>query len=76
MSGGRDSGEGSGAKKGKAKMSQAEWDKLSSKQRDVDYGGSRFMQAGSSGSAKEAGHKSGKEHQAAGRGSRGRAGIR
>ena len=31
-------------KKGKAKMSQAEWDKLSSKQRDVDYGGSRFEQ--------------------------------
>ena len=42
MSGGQDTGSKSGSKKGKAKMSQKEWDKLSSKQRDIDYGGSRF----------------------------------
>ena len=41
--------------KGKAKMTQAAWDKLSPKQRDIDYGGSRFMQAGGRGRAKEGG---------------------
>ena len=57
MSGGQDTGSGSKSKKGKAKMSQAAWDKLSRKQQEVDYGGSRFEQAGNSGSAKEAGHE-------------------
>ena len=33
-------------KKGKAKMSAEAWSKLSGKQRDKDYGGSRFMQVG------------------------------
>ena len=41
--GGRDTGEGSGSKRGKAKMTAAAWAKLTPKQRDKDYGGSRFM---------------------------------
>ena len=46
------------SKKGKAKMSQAAWDNLSPKQREVDYNGSRFETAGgSSNKAKEAGHE-------------------
>jgi hypothetical protein len=44
---GKNAPKSSVAKKGKPKMSQAAWDKLSSKQRDKDYGGSRFMQVGS-----------------------------
>ena len=32
----------SGSSKGKAKMSQAAWDQLSNRQKERDYGGSRF----------------------------------
>jgi len=39
---GRDTGDSSQNKKGKAKMSQAAWDKLSNRQKERDYGGSRF----------------------------------
>ena len=56
---GRDSGSNGGSSKGKAKMSQAAWDKLSNRQKERDYGGSRFesKKAKSSGSAKESGHQ-------------------
>jgi len=56
---GRDSGSNGGSSKGKAKMSQAAWDKLSNRQKERDYGGSRFesKKARSSSSAKEAGHR-------------------
>ena len=68
--GGRDTGEGSGSKKGKAKMSPAAWAKLSKKEKDIDYGGSRFMRVGSSSKAKEAGHRdSGNPSRAGGRAS-------
>ncbi len=39
---GRDSGSNGGSSKGKAKMSQSAWDKLSNRQKERDYGGSRF----------------------------------
>ena len=77
MSGGRDSGDSSQNKKGKAKMSQAAWDNLSPKQREVDYNGSRFETAGgSSNSAKEAGHKESRGGPAAGRGRSAQSGPR
>ena len=49
----------SGSSKGKAKMSQAAWDQLSNRQKERDYGGSRFESkgSGSRNSAKEAGHQ-------------------
>ena len=46
-------------KKGKAKMSQAAWDKLSGRQRDFEFGGSRFMQVGSSDKQRGGGKTSG-----------------
>lgn len=45
------------SKKGKAKMSEAAWDRLSSRQKERDYGGSRFESTGSRSTAKEAGHE-------------------
>ena len=39
---GRDSGSNGGSSKGKAKMSQAAWDKLSNRVNERDYGGTRF----------------------------------
>jgi len=39
---GRDSGSNGGSSKGKAKMSQAAWDKLSNRVKERDYGGTRF----------------------------------
>ncbi len=65
------------SKKGKAKMSQAAWDNLSPKQREVDYGGSRFETAGGSrNSAKEAGHRESRGGPAAGRGRSAQSGPR
>ena len=53
---GRDSGDSSQNKKGKAKMSQAAWDKLSNRQKERDYGGSRFeSKKAKSSSSREAG---------------------
>ena len=39
---GRDSGSNGGSSKGKAKMRQAAWDKLSNRVKERDYGGTRF----------------------------------
>jgi hypothetical protein len=44
-------------KKGKPKMSAEKWAKLSKREKEVDYNGSRFSQVGAEGTAKEAGHK-------------------
>ena len=44
-------------KKGKPKMSAEKWAKLTKKEKDIDYNGTRFSQVGATGSAKEAGHK-------------------
>ena len=57
--GGRDTGEGQGSKKGKAKMTAAAWAKLSPKQKSNDFGGSRFMQHGKSDNQRGGGTKSG-----------------
>ena len=46
-------------KKGKAKMSAEAWSKLSGRQRDKDYGGSRFMQVGSRDNQRGGGSRSG-----------------
>ena len=46
-------------KKGKAKMSAAAWAKLSGRQRDKDYGGSRFEQVGSRDNQRGGGSESG-----------------
>ena len=59
MTGGRDTGEGQGSKKGKAKMTAAAWAKLTPKQKDKDYGGSRFMRVTSSDNQRGGGSKSG-----------------
>lgn len=45
MAGGLDTGEKLGSKKGKAKMTAAAWAKLTNRQKDDEYGGSRFMRA-------------------------------
>lgn len=58
-------------KRGKPKMSAEKWAKLTRKEREIDYNGSRFSQVGNTGTAKEAGHKSGKSSRAAGRGKMG-----
>ena len=58
-------------KRGAPKMSAAAWAKLTPKEKQVDYNGSRFKQVGNTGSAKEAGHKSGRSSPAAGRNTRG-----
>ena len=44
-------------KRGKPKMSAAAWAKLSNRQKQDDYNGSRFMSVGTRSTAKEAGHK-------------------
>ena len=47
--------------KGKAKMTQAAWDKLSNRQQERDYGGSRFETKRAKSSGKpEGGHGGGK----------------
>ena len=70
---GKDSGSDGGSSKGKAKMSQSAWDKLSNRQKERDYGGSRFESkgSGSSNKSKEAGHKDETAGHAAGRGAKG-----
>jgi len=55
-------------KRGKPKMSAAAWAKLSNRQKQDDYNGSRFMSVGTRSKAKEAGHKPGRSSPAAGRG--------
>ena len=45
-------------KKGKAKMTAAEWSKLSPKMKDNDYGGSRFESSRSTGRDTERGKSS------------------
>ena len=44
-------------KKGKPKMSAEKWAKLTRKEKEIDYNGSRFSQVGAEGTALEAGHK-------------------
>ena len=44
-------------KRGKPKMSAEKWAKLSRKEKEIDYNGSRFSQVGTEGTALEAGHK-------------------
>jgi len=47
---GKNAPKSSGSSKGKAKMSQAAWDALSNRQKERDYGGSRFEGSGGGGS--------------------------
>ena len=44
------------AKQGKPKMSADKWAKLTRKEKEIDYNGSRFSQVGNTGTAKEARH--------------------
>ena len=43
-------------KRGKPKMTAAAWAKLSKREKEINYNGSRFMQVGTRSKAKEAGH--------------------
>ena len=60
------------AKQGKPKMSADKWAKLTRKEKEIDYNGSRFSQVGNTGTAKEAGHIDKAQPSRAGSRARGR----